>query len=119
VRRLISLLGLGVVGQVALVLTSPPLWLVGARPGQGRTRSGVARWHDRYGSDLANLAYASRPALPTAMGETLAGCAAVLRPGGLVVLTARPRRRRDLEQALGIVHQRPRQPQHRIDLGGD
>jgi hypothetical protein len=84
-------------------------------------------------SDPANLAHASLPALLVAMGEILAGCAAVLRPGGLVVLTARPRRRRDLEQALGMLraamdvdrvwpdawfisdHGNP----HRINPGGD
>jgi hypothetical protein len=54
-------------------------------------------------SDPDNLAHASLPALLVAMGEFIAGCAAVLRPGGLVVLTARPRRRRDLEQALGML----------------
>jgi modification methylase len=95
-RRLTSLLDPAVVGRVALVLTSPPYGSsvhgqAKAEPGQG-----VAKWHNRYGSDPANLAHASLPALLAAMGEILAGCAAVLRPGGLVVLTARPWRRREL-----------------------
>jgi modification methylase len=72
----------------------------GGRVLQGQAKAepgrGVAKWHDRYGSDPAKLAHASLPALLAAMGAILAGCAAVLRPGGLVVLTARPWRRREL-----------------------
>jgi modification methylase len=84
------------VGRVALVLTSPPYGSSVHGQAKAKPGRGVAKWHDRYGSDPANLAHASLPALLAAMGEILAGCAAVLRPGGLVVLTARPWRRREL-----------------------
>jgi modification methylase len=95
-RRVTSLLDPGVVGRVALVLTSPPYGSSVHGQAKAEPGRGVAKWHDRYGSDPANLAHASLPALLAAMGEILAGCAAVLRPGGLVVLTARPWRRREL-----------------------
>ncbi len=95
-RRVTSLLDPGVVGRVALVLTSPPYGSSVHGQAKAEPGRGVAKWHDRYGSDPANLAHASLPALLAAMGEILAGCAALLRPGGLVVLTARPWRRREL-----------------------
>jgi modification methylase len=83
-------------GRVALVLTSPPYGSSVHGQAKAEPGRGVAKWHDRYGSDPANLAHAGLPALLAAMGEILAGCAAVLRPGGLVVLTVRPWRRREL-----------------------
>jgi modification methylase len=95
-RHLPTLLDPGLVGRVALVLTSPPYGSsihgqVTARPGQG-----VAKYHNTYSPDPANLGRVPQPALLQALGAILAGCQALLRPGGLVVLTARPYRHRDL-----------------------
>ena len=68
-------------GLVALVLTSPPYGpslhgRITARPGQG-----IAKAHDRYSTDPANLAHIGLDGLLEAMHTILAGCARVLRPG--------------------------------------
>src|SRR6266508_5098243 len=96
-RQLLPLLDPAVVGRVALVLTSPPYGSsthgqVKARPG-----AGVAKWHDRYTDtpESTNLATATEAALLDAMAAILASCAAALRPGGVLTLTARPWRRRE------------------------
>jgi modification methylase len=95
-RHLPSLLDPELIGRVGLVLSSPPYGSsihgqVTARPGQG-----VAKYHNTYSPDPANLGRVPQPALLEALGEILAGCRAMLRPGGLLVLTARPYRHRDL-----------------------
>src|SRR6266566_4798104 len=83
-------------GQVALVLTSPPYGpsvhgQADARPGRG-----VAKWDYRYSEDPANLGRANERVLLGAMEQILAACRVLLRPGGVVMLTARPWRRRGL-----------------------
>jgi modification methylase len=83
-------------GRVALVLTSPPYGSsihgqVTAHPGHG-----VAKYHNSYSPDPGNLGRVPPPALLEALGEILGGCQMLLRPGGLLVLTARPYRHRDL-----------------------
>jgi SAM-dependent methyltransferase len=85
-------------GRVALVLTSPPYGnsvhgQVNARPSQG-----VVKYDHRYAQPGArgNLARASEQVLLGAMEQILAACRVLLRPGGIVVLTARPWRRRGL-----------------------
>ena len=80
---------------MALVLTSPPYGSsihgqVSARPGRG-----VAKYHDTYSADPANLGRVPQGVLLDAVGEILAGCQRLLRPGGLLVLTARPYRQRE------------------------
>ncbi len=94
-RQLPSLLDAELVGRVALVLTSPPYGSsihgqVTARPGRG-----VAKYDNTYSPDPANLGRVNQAALLDALGEILAGCQSLLRPGGLVVLTARPYRQRE------------------------
>jgi modification methylase len=81
-------------GQVALVVTSPPYGptvhgLV--RPGA----DGVAKFDNRYndGTDKGNLAYRDLPGLIDGFTDILRGCATLLRPGGVVVVTARPWRK--------------------------
>jgi modification methylase len=91
-RHLPSLLDHELVGRVALVLTSPPYGAsihgqVTARPGRG-----VAKYDNTYSPDPGNLGRVSQSALLDALGGILAGCRALLRPGGLLVLTARPYR---------------------------
>jgi modification methylase len=94
-RRLAELLGAELAGEVALVVTSPPYGSsvhgqVDARPGHG-----VAKYDNAYSADRANLGRAAPPTLLAALAEVLAGCAVLLRPGGLLVLTARPWRRHE------------------------
>jgi SAM-dependent methyltransferase len=97
-RSLLDLLDASLHGEVALVLTSPPYGpsvhgQVDARPGHG-----VAKYDNRYtdSSDRADLARASDHELLGAMEQILGACRTFLRPGGVVVLTARPWRRRGL-----------------------
>jgi modification methylase len=91
--RLMSLVPKALTGQVALVVTSPPYGptvhgLV--RPGA----DGVVKYDDRYGEDKGNLAYRDLTGLADGFAEILRGCATLLRPGGVVVVTARPWRKR-------------------------
>jgi SAM-dependent methyltransferase len=94
-RQLPSLLDAELAGRVALVLTSPPYGAsihgqVTARPGRG-----VAKYDNTYSPDPGNLGRVTQAALLEALGGILAGCQALLRPGGLLVLTARPYRHRE------------------------
>jgi modification methylase len=82
-------------GTVALVVTSPPYGptvhgLV--RPGA----AGVAKSHNRYndGTDRGNLAYRDLDGLVGGFTDILRGCTRLLRPGGVVVVTVRPWRKR-------------------------
>lgn len=89
-RHLPTLVDPAVRGLVALVLTSPPYGpslhgRVTARPGEG-----IAKAHNRYSTDPANLAHVGLDGLLDAMRTILAGCASLLRPGGYVAMTVRP-----------------------------
>jgi modification methylase len=83
-------------GQVALVLTSPPY----GRTMHGRVehrRGPLTRFHNSYGPpDPVNLAHRSRIGLLDGLTRVLAGCLPLLRPDGLIVVTARPWRRNGL-----------------------
>ncbi|WP_374224681.1 TRM11 family methyltransferase [Micromonospora sp. C51] len=109
--RLTTLVPTALTGQVALVVTSPPYGptvhgLV--RPGA----DGVIKYDDRYndGEDRGNLAYRDLTGLTDGFTQILAGCATLLRPGGVVVVTARPWRKRgelvDLPSAVIAAGQR-------------
>jgi len=98
-RQLLNLLDPSLHGQVALVVTSPPYGpsvhgQVDARPGA------VVKFDNRYAEPGAtgrgNLARASDQVLLDAIQQILGACRTLLRPGGVVVLTARPWRRRGL-----------------------
>jgi modification methylase len=96
-RSLLDLLDPSVRGQVALVVTSPPY----GRSVHGQVDArlgGVVKYDNRYSDrpDPGDLACASDQALLAAMAQILGACRAVLRPGGLVALTARPWRHRGL-----------------------
>ena len=91
--KLTSLLPAVLHGQVALVVTSPPYGptvhgLVRPTPGEG-----VAKSDNRYGEDKGNLAYQDLTGLLEGFTGILAGCATLLRPGGIVVVTVRPWRK--------------------------
>jgi modification methylase len=87
-------------GRVALAVTSPPY----GRSVHGQVRAekrtgggGVRKYDNRYSDDpanLANLASRGLDGLLAGFTRILAGCAAPLRPGGTVVVTARPWRER-------------------------
>jgi modification methylase len=88
-RKLPQLVPAEVRGRVALVVTSPPYGPsihghVRARPG------GVAKYNNRYSADPANLAHIGPAGLVGGITQILAGCAVLLRPGGIAVITARP-----------------------------
>jgi modification methylase len=89
-RHLTGLVDPAVRGLVGLVLTSPPYGAtlhgrVTARPGQG-----IAKAHNRYSNDPANLAHVGLANLVEAMGAILTDCAQLLRPGGCLAMTVRP-----------------------------
>ena len=89
-RHLTTVVDPAVRGLVALVLTSPPYGpslhgQVTARPGQG-----IAKSHNRYSTDPANLAHVGLTGLLDAMRTILTGCVCLLRPGGYLAMTVRP-----------------------------
>jgi len=88
-RQLPGLAPAWALGQAALVVTSPPYGPsvhghVRALPGR------VAKYDNTYGSDVANLARQDLAGLLDGFTRILAGCARLLRPGGIAVVTARP-----------------------------
>ena len=96
-RQLPALLPVGAAGRVALVVTSPPY----GRSVHGQVRAeqrtgggGVQKYDNRYSDDPANLACHGLDDLLAGFTQILAGCTALLRPGGTVVVTARPWRQR-------------------------
>jgi len=94
-RRLPALLPPEVNGRIGLVITSPPYGpsTHGHVRTPGPRRGKVRKLYHRYGADAANLAYTRHAALAEGFTQILTGCAAVLRPGGHVAVTARPYRR--------------------------
>ena len=54
----------------------------------------MRKYNNRYSRDPVNLAHHGLDALLDGITRILAGCAALLRPGGIVVITARPWRHR-------------------------
>ena len=93
-RTLPSLLPATLRGRVALVITSPPYGpsTHGHVRTPGPRRGKVRKIHHKYGG-ADNLAYRSHDELADGFTEILAGCLPLLRPGGHVVVTARPYRR--------------------------
>jgi 23S rRNA G2445 N2-methylase RlmL len=92
--RLPDLVAGSVRGQVALVLTSPPYGPAvhgHVRPGPDGVRKTDHRYSDR--PDPRNLAHRNLAGLYEGFTAILAGCARLLRPGGTVVVTARPWRK--------------------------
>ena len=91
---ILSLVPAALSGQVALVVTSPPYGptvhgLV--EPGEGGVRKSDNTYND--GTDRGNLAYRDLTGLADGFAQILAGCRTLLRPGGVVVVTARPWRK--------------------------
>ena len=96
-RQLPGLIPAAARGRVALVVTSPPYGpsVHGqVRAEQRAGGGGVAKYDNRYSADPANLAHRGLDDMLAGFTAILAGCAALLRPGGIVVVTARPWRHR-------------------------
>ncbi len=77
-------------GRFSLIVTSPPYGPTvhgQVRPTQG---VGVVKSDYTYGADPTNLAHRDLSGLLGGFTRILAGCDALLRPGGVVVVTARP-----------------------------
>ncbi|MFD9939574.1 TRM11 family SAM-dependent methyltransferase [Nonomuraea sp. NPDC059023] len=95
--------------QAALVLTSPPYGTYThghIRSTRDTGQPGVRKWNQHYSADRGNLAHQQLPALLHGFGRILAGCASLLRPGGVVAVTVRPYRvRGELVDLPGHVHQ--------------
>jgi len=94
-RQLETLLPEEYVGQVALVVTSPPYGpsVHGLVKTDRETEDGkVRKRHYRYGSalDRGNLANIGHHRLLAGFTRILTACARVLRPGGHVAVTVRP-----------------------------
>jgi modification methylase len=84
-------------GTAALVITSPPYGA--SLHGQVRSTSesgerGVQKFDWKYSTDKANLAHVGLDELIDGFAKILSGCAALLRPGGIIAITARPWRER-------------------------
>jgi SAM-dependent methyltransferase len=97
-RQLRQVLPAEVAGQVSLVLTSPPYGPgVHGHLTNRDARDPIAKRHHRYAptrSDRANLAHTTQRHLASGMTAILTEAAAVLRPGGHVVMVVRPWRHR-------------------------
>ncbi len=83
-------------GQCALLLTSPPYG--DSNHGQVTTQRdtgqpGIHKRDYRYGTERANLAYRNLPGLLDGFTQILASCRSLLRPGATVVITTRAYRR--------------------------
>ena len=91
-RDMGSLVPASLHGRIALVLTSPPYG--SSVHGQVQVRAGeVLKSDDRYSRDARNLAHVGELGLLHAVHDIFAASVALLRPGGMVVVTARPWRR--------------------------
>jgi hypothetical protein len=96
-HQLPALLPPGTAGRAALVVTSPPYGpsVHGqVRAEQRHGGGGVEKYDNRYSHDPANLAHHGLDDMLAGLTQILAGCKTLLRPGGLVVVTARPWRHR-------------------------
>ncbi|GAA0550614.1 TRM11 family SAM-dependent methyltransferase [Actinomadura livida] len=80
-------------GTAALVLTSPPYGATThghVRTGRDNGGGKIDKAHNRYSTDRRNLAHRPTAELVAGFGQILTGCAALLRPGGVVAVTVRP-----------------------------
>ena len=89
-RHVLDLVNEETHGRVALIVTSPPYGASVHGQVTARAGHGIAKSDDRYSHDKANLAHVGTDALLGGFRQILAGCATLLRPGGVVAVTARP-----------------------------
>ncbi|MGH3950646.1 MAG: TRM11 family SAM-dependent methyltransferase [Pseudonocardiaceae bacterium] len=104
-RHLPALIPAQLHGRIALMVTSPPYGpsTHGHVRTHGPRRSKVRKIHHRYGG-ARNLAYRDHDELAEGVTQILTSAAAILRPGGIVAITARPYRHRgELVDIPGMV----------------
>jgi tRNA1(Val) A37 N6-methylase TrmN6 len=91
-RQLATLLPVHYRGQVALVVTSPPYGPTTHGRVSATPEGGVHKYHHRYGNllDRGNLANIGHHRLLAGFTKILTATAALLRPGGHIVITLRP-----------------------------
>lgn len=92
-RKLAKVAPPELLGTAALVITSPPYGA--AVHGQIKATAetgekGVQKFDYRYSTDRGNLAHVGREELVAGFAQILSGCRELLRPGGVVAVTARP-----------------------------
>jgi hypothetical protein len=92
-RNIAELAPKALLGTAALVITSPPYGA--SLHGQVRStaetgKRGVKKFDYTYSRDRGNLAHLPVDELIEGFSRILAGCAALLREGGIVAVTARP-----------------------------
>jgi hypothetical protein len=95
-RDIGRLVGQDVAGKAALVLTSPPYGPAThghVRSSRDSGQPGVQKKNHAYGDDPNNLARQSVQELMDGFTQILTGCRTMLKPGGFLVITARPFRR--------------------------
>jgi modification methylase len=92
-RHLTRLVDPAIAGKVALVVTSPPYGPSThghARATRDTGQPGVRKRDHRYSRDPANLAHVGLHRLMAGFATILAECAGMLRPDGIIIVTARP-----------------------------
>lgn len=92
-RKLTKVAPPELLGTAALVITSPPYGAAvhGQIKATAETGEPGVRKHDyRYSTDRGNLAHVGRAELIAGFAQILTGCRELLRPGGVVAVTARP-----------------------------
>ena len=95
-RDIERLVGRDVHGKASLVLTSPPYGPAAhghVRISRDSGRAGVEKSNHAYGDDPGNLARRSVEELMDGFTTILRGCTTLLKPGGFLLITARPFRR--------------------------
>ena len=95
-RHIHHLVGRDVRGKAALVITSPPYGPAThghVRITRDSGHAGVEKNNHVYGDDPGNLAKRSVEELMDGFTAILRGCSTLLKPGGFLVITARPFRR--------------------------
>lgn len=95
-RDIARLVGSDVVGAASLILTSPPYGPAThghVRAGRGPGESGLLKANHRYSDDRGNLAHGNVESLMEGFTQILTGCRELLKPGGFLVIAARPFRR--------------------------
>ena len=91
-RHMQSLLPRSLHGRCAMVLTSPPYG--SSVHGRVRVEGGVLVKRDlSYSNDARNLAHVGSTRLSEALRDIFSACVPLLRPGAILVITARPWRR--------------------------
>jgi tRNA G10 N-methylase Trm11 len=91
--RITQILPAALHGRFTLIVTSPPYGPTVHGQVRPTADAGVVKTDNVYGHDKSNLAYRDLPGLVDGFTDILRGCHTLLRPGGVVVVTARPWRK--------------------------